>query len=185
MMHLMLAMLCGAAFSARAAQQAALDGAHLARAHAAYGVRPWVLYQSKDPLSAIHGKAGVDAVIVETPYERVRYDAYLQAMQGLPVRPQDVARWRSHARNEFGFLVYAHSRSDADRTFLRRFRPAPSAHFGPSLDFYDVGTFREQRWAGSITYRFPVRTCDASGTFAFAGPYGKRYRFPYRLNAYR
>ena len=181
----MLAMLCGASFTARAAQQAAFDGARLARAHAAYGVKPWVLYQSKDPLSAVHGKAGVDAVIVETPYERVRYDAFLQALQGLPVRPNDVARWRRHAQNEFGFLVYAHSRSETDRRFLQRFVPAPSVHFGPSLDFYDVGTFREQRWTGSLTYRFPARACDARGTFAFAGPYGKRYRFAYDLGAYR
>jgi hypothetical protein len=65
-----------------AAQRAANDGIAMAKAHGYYGVVPWLLYQSRDPFRATHAQAGVDAVIVETPYERVRYESYLDRMQG-------------------------------------------------------------------------------------------------------
>jgi hypothetical protein len=178
-------MLCGAGFTPAAAQQAASDGVRLVRDHEPYGVTPWLLFQSGDPMRAIRGRAGIDAVIVETPYERVRYQAYLQALQGFSVPAAMVQMWRRQAENEAGFIIYAHSRSQLDRKFLQRFRPHPAVIFGPSDDFFDVGTFREERWVGSLTYRFRVRRCTDAGAFSFTGPYGTHYRLPYDLRAYR
>lgn len=178
-------MLCGAGFTPAAAQRAASDGVRLVHNHEPYGVAPWLLFQSGDPFRAIHGRAGIDAVIVETPYERLRYQAYLQALQGFSVPPAMVQSWRLQAQNQIGFIIYAHSRSETDRTFLQQFRPRPAVEFGPSNDFFDVGNFREERWVGSITYRFPTRDCMERGAFSFIDPYGTRYRLPFDLTAYR
>ncbi|HZZ64331.1 MAG TPA: hypothetical protein VFE17_02440 [Candidatus Baltobacteraceae bacterium] len=170
----------------------------MAHEHGAYAVAPWVLYQSADPLRAAHGQAGVDAVIVETPFERVRYEAFLDAIQGLTVTPGMVSSMARQARSSIGFLVYAHSRTDEDHNFLQGFSPGvlilstgarvpddQIVRFGPSSDFYDVGTFREQRWVGSITYRFPLRSCDERGRFDFSDPYGHRYDLPFDLSRFR
>lgn len=170
----------------------------MAQSRGSYGVAPWVLYQSADPLRAVHARAGIDAVIVETPYERVRYEAYLDRLQGDRVTPEAVAKMRHDALPEIGFLVYAHSRSEDDRGFLAGFHSAfiiPSGgsritnrqtvRFGPSDDFYDVGTFREQRWVGSITYRFALKSCSQRGTLHFSDGYGRHYAFPFDLTRYR
>ena len=178
-------MLCGAGFTDAAARQAAARGVGMVAHHLPYSVRPWLLYQSRDPLSAVHGRAGIDAVVVATPYERVRYHAYLDALQDIRVTPAMVEAMRRKARNSVGFLVYAHSRTSLDRTFLAAFRPAPATHFGPALDFYDVGSFREQRWVGSVTYRFPVRNCSEQGVLHFTDGEDARYRFAYDLSRYR
>lgn len=170
----------------------------MAQRRGSYSVAPWVLYQSADPLRAVHARAGIDAIIVETPYERVRYEAYLDRLQGDPVAPRAVAKMRSDAKSEVGFLVYAHSRSEDDRSFLAAFHSAfitpqgggriselQTVRFGPSDDFYDVGTFREQRWVGSITYRFALTSCSQRGTLYFSDGYGRHYAFPFDLARYR
>jgi hypothetical protein len=174
----------------------------MAAARRPYTVRPWVLWDSRDPLRAAHAQAGLDAVIVETPYERVRYEAYMQRLQALPVTPGRIEGWRRSASERFGFIVYAHSRGEAkaEERFLAAFAPATVTLsdgtrltaaerivFGPSLDFYTVGTFREQRWTGSLTYRFPLppKNCKPNGTLAFADGRGRQYRFPFDLSKYR
>jgi hypothetical protein len=191
---LLFAMLCAAGFTNALAAKAADQGIAMAQQRGAYVVRPWVLYQSADPLRAVHGQAGVDAVIVETPFERVRYEAYLDALQGTPPSRGTVVTMAREARKSLGFLVYAHSRTELDRTFLSRFRPARIAlsngetladidvvRFGPSQDFYDVGTFRESRWVGSITYRFVFAQCSAKGIVRFTDGYGRTYSLPFVL----
>lgn len=173
-----------AAMAARAAH----DGAAMALAHGTYNVRPWVIYESRDPLRAEHGRAGIDGVILETPFERVRYGAYLDAMQGTPVGAREVARLATEARSSLGVLVYAHSRSEDDRAFLagfrdasistgaRRYRPRAIERFGPSSDFYDVGSFREERWTGSVTFRFDRPACAERSAITIRDPYGRVYR---------
>jgi hypothetical protein len=161
-----------------------------------------VIWDARDPLRAVHGRADLDAVILETPYERVRYEAYLQALQAFPVTAKVVEGWRREAAGRFGFIIYAHSRGEADpeRRFLAEFGPASvvlaggtrlraveRSIFGPSLDFYTVGTFREERWTGSLTERFPdpPSTCKPRGTLEFADGYGRRYRFAFDLGKMR
>jgi hypothetical protein len=184
------------------AGHAAREGAAMAQAREAYSVRPWVLWDRKNPFAADRGRAGLDAVVVETPYERVRYEAYLQRLQALPVTTNEIERWRRDASGNVGFVVYAHSRSaaDSEATFLEQFanatltlRPGESmrassrAIFGARTDFYDVGTLREERYTGSLTYRFTPGNdrCRRSGTLRFADGYGKRYWFAFDLGRYR
>lgn len=163
-----------------------------------YAVMPWVIYQSHDPLRAVHYRASVDAIVVETPYERVRYEAYLSWLQGDQITPPRVAIFYSHARDRLGFLVYAHSRSELDQQFLTQFHeptlitsdgtafvPNTSSVFGPSSDFYDVGTFREERFVGSITYGFALPPCAGPMTFELVDGYGTRYRVAFDLRRYR
>ncbi|MBV9407245.1 MAG: hypothetical protein JO164_00375 [Candidatus Eremiobacteraeota bacterium] len=197
---LLLALAC--TFSPADANRAAGEGAAMARTHAPYTVRPWVLWDARDPLRAVHGRADLDAVIVETPYERLRYEAYLQMLQDLPLTNALVERWRRAAQDRFGFVVYGHSRGggDRDKTFLRRFSPATvllgdgrrtasteRVPFGPDADFYSVGTFREERYAGSVTYRFaaPPDACRPAGVLTFTDADGRRYRFAFDLARYR
>ena len=159
---------------------------------------PWVLYQSADPLRAVHGQAGIDAVIVETPYERVRYDAYLQVLQGARITPGFVTAEQAAAKRRIGFVIYAHSVTDDDseRGFLARFRaraalpggrslrPVAAVPFGPSDDFYDVGTFREERYVGSITFRF-ADICTPRGVLHVWDGAHRTYTFPYDLRRFR
>lgn len=166
----------------------------MARTHGFYAVKPWVIYQSPDPLRARHGRAGIDAVIIETPFERVRYEAFLNALQGTAVTPALVETLRREAQGHLGFLIYVHSKNEEDRSFLRSFRRASlsengrtftaseSNAFGPSLDFYNVGTFREERWVGSFDFRFAVNGCAGSGDVRFADEYGARYDFRFERN---
>lgn len=160
----------------------------MARMHGTYGVRPWVIYESRDPLRAEHGRAGVDGVILETPYERVRYNAYLDALQGKALDTREVARLGEDARSSLGVLVYAHGKDEQDRRFLQAFRhatlhtagrsfePRSIVRFGPSEDFYDVGSFREARFTGSITFRFDEPACAGPATVDLEDAYGRRYR---------
>jgi hypothetical protein len=53
------------------------------------------------------------------------------------------------------------------------------------MDFYDVAAFREQRWVGSITYRFPMPRCSELGSVRFADGYGDTYRASFDLSRYR
>jgi hypothetical protein len=184
------------------AERAAREGAALASARAAYAARPWVLWDRKDALRAVRGQADLDAVIAETPYERVRYEAYLQKLQGLPLGAARLARWTRAANGRFGFVVYAHSRSGAEseQRFLARYSAATVTYpdgtkltsgeravFGPGPDFYDVGTFRDTRYTGSLTYRFaaPRGGCEPRGTLRFRDAYGRAYAFPFDLRRYR
>jgi hypothetical protein len=190
------------ALSPADANNAVRDGAAMAAAHEPYTVRPWVLWESRDALRAVHARADLDAVIVETPYERVRYEAYMQKLQALPIVPSRIEGWRREASGRFGFIVYEHSSGEADteQRFLpafalatvvladgTRLRSVEHTVFGPSPDFYTVGTFREQRWTGSLTYRFPFpgTTCNPKGTLEFADGHGRRYRFAFDLTKYR
>jgi hypothetical protein len=190
------------ALSPADANRAASEGAAMAAAREPYTVRPWVRWESRDPLRAVHAQADLDAVIVETPYERVRYEAYMQKLQALPITRMRIESWGREASGRFGFIVYAHSRgeADAEQRFLAAFSPATviladgtrsrsveRALIGPSPDFYTVGTFREERWTGSLTYRlaFPRTTCKPAGTLEFADAHRRHYRFAFDLAKYR
>jgi hypothetical protein len=168
----------------------------MAKSHGVYSVRPWVVYESPDPLRAKHERPGIDAMILETPFERVRYEAYLEAIQGKPVTTSIVNALANDARGKLGLLVYAHSRSENDRGYLAAFRPAELiangtvetpvdiVRFGPSQDFYDVGTFREERWTGSITYRFAAPRCNGPASVRFSDGHGREYRVNFDAERY-
>jgi hypothetical protein len=178
---------------------AASQGRRSAVERGSYVVKPWVLYQSADPLRAERAQPGIDAVIVETPYERVRFESFLQTMQGTPLATAALARLRETAARHYGFIVYSHSRDGDDRDFLSRIgnasiafgtgrtlAPVDVERFGPANDFYSVGDFRELRWTGSVTFRFTASTpCAAIGTFRFTDGYGRAYAYPFDFTRYK
>lgn len=180
------------------AAHAAREGAAMADGMRGYAVAPWVIYQSADPLRAQHDRAGVDAIVLETPYERVRYEAYLYRLQGERVGPARVRSLYDDARDRLGFLVYAHSAREDDHAFLTQFRrpsltleggspraPTATSIFGPASDFYDVGTFREERLVGSISYAFTLPACAGPAHFNLRDGYGDRYNVRFDLARYR
>ncbi len=186
------------------AEQADREGTAMGHASHPYTVAPWVIYQSKDPLRAQHGHAGIDAIIVETPYESLRYESYLNALQDDTTKPwYKRRRYRSQvvqlgAQDRFGILVYAHSRTEIDREFFNHFHqptltldggtqlpPAGFQIFGPSTDFYDVDTFREERIVGSISFRFQLPMCAEPMQFELTDAYGNHYRVRFDLREYR
>jgi hypothetical protein len=194
-----LAALALCALTSADASRAAREGAALAASLRSYSVRPWVLWDRKDPLRAVHGRADLDAVIVETPYEHVRYDGYMQRLQGLPLGAVQIDRFRRDADGRYGFMVYAHSRTDdrAEAGFLKKFSNASvqlanavtlsaveRAYVGSTPAFYDVGTFREERYTGSLTYRFPAPPsgCAPTGVLRFRDGRGHTYRFSFDLS---
>jgi hypothetical protein len=180
------------------ARTAAREGTAMADTMHGYAVKPWVIYQSADPLRAVHGRAGVDAIAVETPYERVRFEAYLHRLQGERITAARVRAFFEKARDRLGFLVYVHSRGQDDGSFLTQFH-APSlilpggtavvamtsSIFGPSGDFYDVGSFREERLIGSITYGFALPACAGPMQLELIDGYGDRYAVRFDLRSYR
>jgi hypothetical protein len=207
-MALVVVACCGTAFAADCslseaqAAKAATEGENMATEHGSYLVRPWVLHESADPLRAQPDLPGIDAVIVETPYERVRYNAYLTRLQGFHVTTAEVQQWRRESAGHLGFIVYAHSADEKQEKFLAQFHPATvmlrsgstlapaeRAIFGPASDFFDVGSFREERMVGSLTYRFAdapgAAGCDYVGTLRFSDGSGDAYAYPFDLRLFR
>jgi hypothetical protein len=189
-----------------AARRAASDGATMALDRGNYRVQDYLVYASADPLRAQLHQAGIDAVVAETPFERVRYESFLSRFEGHPISRRELVQLRQATANEIGFIIYAHSRSATPREeeFLRAFRPAwiqletgarlaaaSATRFGPSREFYTVGIEgRDLRWVGSLTVRFhrprtDVGPCAPAGTLHVVDGYGDRYAFPFDFAKYR
>jgi hypothetical protein len=138
-----------------------------------YVVKDYVLYDTRQPLTIPPGAGEVEAVIVGTPFERLRYASYLASLQGKPMTPQQSAALARELDESVHFVVFAHSPgvTEADRSFLERYTqvvftldtgeslaPLDSRVFGPARDFYIVpGSGRERRWLGTVTWKFSHR----------------------------
>lgn len=166
-----------------------------------------VLFAGHDTLRIQKGQGPVEAIIVGTPYERVKYASYLQAFQGRGVSLPWAQSIAQRDANLVQFVVFAHGDSARDRNFLRRFSdgrlqlgrfteltsPAPTT-FGPALDFYNVdGSGRQFRWLGSATFRFNLSSLIAhgfnaahtAGTFSFTDSDGVSRHYRVDLTRYR
>jgi hypothetical protein len=199
MIPVLLAACVSLALSPAQMQHAYREGAALALASRPYAVAPWVIYQSKDPLRAQRDRAGIDAIVVETPYERIRYHAYLESLQDDKPSIGFYSRIvEASAPDRFGILIYAHSRTEIDREFFnhfhqptltlddgRRLAPGGFAIFGASTDFYDVDTFREERVVGSVSFAFPLPMCATPMQLDLTDAYGTHYRVRFDLRNYR
>jgi hypothetical protein len=186
-----------------AEQQSAIrDGKTIAFAHQGYPVSNYTVFQVPDALAITPGGGSIDAVVVATPFERVRYASYLAYFQQTSPRPDEITR-ASNA-DEIDFLIFAHSSADMDRNFLSGFRAASissarSVHlafasrstFGPTVDFYNVaGQGRQPRLVGFDTFRFDLRQLVAQGvdisrlrgTFEVTDPYGRAYSLTFDLS---
>jgi hypothetical protein len=195
-------MAAACALSSVDAARAAREGAALAQTRTPYVVQPWVLWDRRAPTTAVRDRADLDAVVIETPYERVRSEGYLQRLQSYPVGSGQIEHWRREASDHLGFVVFAHSRTSEEREakFLTRFsratvtlrggptlRAVTATVFGVNDDFYDVRGAREVRYTGALTYRFDnASPCRASvGTLRFTDAQHRPYAITFDMTKYR
>ncbi len=187
-------------------RQAAIDaGKSDALAHSGYSVRSYTVYAVPDALAITPGEGAIDAVVVGTPFERVKYASYVAHFQGQAPSSKDVDV--AATPNEIEFVVFAHSSGKLDAAFLSHFTsvslsipgraplaPIARSTFGPTVDFYNVvGRGRDERWLGYDTFEFDLRSLKSqgadiarlAGTFVIVDPSGHKYSLPFNLSKYR
>ncbi len=182
--------------------EAVAAGAALAKAGHGYPMSQYKLFAVKDTLSILPGQGALDAIVVATPYERLRYESYLNGYQHKAMSAHDIAgNLKGHAHS-VEFIMFVHSADSEKRDFLGHIGAANVVlangktlgapvydRFGPTLDFYNVvGRGRELRWIGYVGARFALTGADAGGmhgTLSFSDDEGKRYHFPFDLSRYR
>lgn len=187
-------------------RQTALDeGKKIALAHNGYSVTGYTVYAVPDALAITPGEGAIDAVVVGTPFERVKYASYVAHFQSQEPLPSDVAA--ATTSNEIDFVVFAHSSGKQNQSFLSHFTavsldipgrarlaPVSKSSFGPAIGFYNVvGKGREERWLGYDTYAFDLGPLKRQGVdiarlvgrFRVTDPYGRTYSFVFDLSKYR
>jgi hypothetical protein len=194
--------------SAQDIEEARRSGAQQAdsRTHG-YVVEDYVLYDVQQPLGAPPGAKEVEAVVLGTPFERLRYASYLASIQGEPLTDAGARRQARELDDTLHVVVFAHSpgASEVDRGFLQRYRdvrleidggqaiePRASTVFGPAQDFFSVqGSGRERRWLGTLTWEFALDQSTGQGAersrgrLSFVDSSGHRYEVPFDLGKYR
>ena len=194
-----------AQLSQQEVQEAVQAGRQLVSPSSGYKVQDWVLYDVKDPYAIQPGQGDVEAVIVGTPFERLRYQSYLQAYQNKTFSADEAQQKATDLADTVTFVVFAHSQgaSEQYRDFLDGFsgaqlqvsgqtlQPAQVETFGPAQDFYNVaGKAAEFRFLGTANFRFDLsgfgdNPGTLQGTFSFTAPSGKPYSFDVDLSNFR
>lgn len=177
------------------------SGATLFRQGRGYQAPHHVLFAEQNTLHIRKGEGPVEAILVGTPYERLKYASYLAAFQGRPMGLRSAQTIARQNANVLQFVVFAHGNGPRDRDFLRRIssgrlqlgrsvlRPSSApVMFGPALDFYQIdGVGREFRWLGSVTFRFDLSRLPPEGTsgiFSFTDSQGSLRSYRVDLTRY-
>jgi hypothetical protein len=184
---------------------ATFDGQRMEKNQRGYQAPQNILFAAPDTLRIRAGQSPIDAIIVGTPYERLRYASYLRAFQGQPPSMRSAESTAAQDANILQMVLFVHSSSALDRDFLRRYssgvlqldhhvvKAERMQTFGPALDYYDVdGAGREFRFVGSVTFRFDlsgmrasgVDIATATGTFSFSDAHGVTRHYPIALSRY-
>lgn len=183
----------------RSIGDAVASGAAMAQHGGGYAVGPYVVYAAEDTLRVSDAAGPIEAVTVGTPYERLRYEAYLLAHQRKPFDRTAAAEYAATTATRLDFVVFLHSRADEGREFLSRYGGAtlsaggttatPSAieRTTPVTDTYLApGERVVERWLGQVTYRFdlaanPALVNASSATFSFVDDRGVAHAYPVGL----
>ncbi len=190
-------------------KQAVEQGKQMASDHShGYQVKDWVLFDVKDPLRITPDEGQVEAVVVRTPFEFVRYRSYLNNWTGRGYTDQQAKELAAKSDDQLRLLVYGHSAESGPegKDFLQKFtgaqlklsdgtviKPTGSDVFGPAQDFYNVeGQESAIRWLGYRAFVFdfgkldfsPDRVASLKGTFSFTDPQGKDYSLDLDLAKY-
>ena len=189
-------------------RRAVAAGERMATPSSGYKLQNWVLFDVKDPFTIGPNQGTVEAVVVGTPFERLRYASYLAAFQGTPLKPEEAQQQAADLDNTVSFIVFAHAPGTGDqyRSFLQGFRGASlnlegaggqklklvhTEITGPAQDFYNVpGKAAEFRYLGNVAFKFGLGQVGRKGalakaTFSFTDSTGQNYRFPVELGRYR
>lgn len=187
--------------SAASAQAAFSQGVTLGqKTNQAYPLAPNAVYHTADTLRLEAANGDVDAVVIGTPWERIRYQGYLATIGGEKI---SVAEARTRARLPDGsvaVLIFAHGARPDDQEFISGFRgvslklagrtvlPTESRRSGTSSSQYpdtlgEIGI----RFTGTVTYIFKLAPAQlkGSGTLHFTDPSGKVFNLPVNLALYR
>ena len=184
-------------------QKAIEEGRSEVASHAGYPVAEYTLYAVPNALVIAPGQGSIDAIVVGTPFERVRYASYLAAFQGL--RPDRSAVANAAESESVDFVVFAHGGAHDDQRFLQRFhaasleaarrslQPERTTTFGPTEEFFTTtGGNRVFRWLGYDSYRFDLRALAGAGvdiarlrgSFRITDPYGRRSAYAFDLSKF-
>jgi hypothetical protein len=74
-----------------------------------YLLKDYLLKEYNSGVSLKPGAGEVDAVVVATPYERVRYTSYLEALQQRPMTTAKARAVLGQYRGKVTFVIFAHS----------------------------------------------------------------------------
>lgn len=177
------------------------SGALLFRQGRGYQAPRHVLFAEQNTLHIRKGEGPVEAILVGTPYERLKYASYLAAFQGRSMGLRSAQTIARQNANVLQFVVFAHGNGPRDRDFLRRIssgrlefgryvlRPSRTPEiFGPALDYYQIdGVGRQFRWLGSVTFRFDLSRLPPNGTsgiFSFTDSQGSMRSYRVDLARY-
>ncbi|MER3483404.1 MAG: hypothetical protein C4332_09930 [Meiothermus sp.] len=189
-------------------QQALEGGQAMVKPNQGYSWKGYVLKEYSNGLDLELTSPEVDAVVVGTPFERVRYQSYLAAYAKTPLSEAQAQNYARQYRNRLEFIVFAHSPSadPKEGDFLKRFgparlvvqgygplRPTQTERFGPAQDFYNIrGKGNEFRFLGYVSYIFDLNALARKGmdlkalkgTLTFSDSTGKSYRLRVSLTGY-
>jgi hypothetical protein len=177
-------------------------GAMVARGEG-YAIGTYLLFGMDDALHIADDDQTIEAVVVATPYERLRFEAYLLAHEGRPA-PGNGDQVLARASGVVDIVVYVHSRGPGDREFMQHFGAGALASAAttraavqttstdPVVDSYYLsnGTV-VKRWLGQVTYRFDLRDDPAlavattPANFSFLDDRGVVHRYTLTLADYR
>lgn len=210
-----LALVCGqaAAFTPQLSQadiqEAVQAGTEMASRERGYHLQDWVLYGVEDPFLILPEQGEVEAVIVATPFELLRYQSFLHAFQGKAFTPEQAQELAAELEDTISFQVFVHAPAPGDeyRDFLSAFTmaaftvagdeslaPLSIETFGPAQDFYNLPDAAVQiRYLGYVTFRFDLGSLEESagnfgnltGTFTLTDSSGQDYSFEVDLSEYR
>jgi hypothetical protein len=179
------------------------EGGAMAARGEGYVIGTYLLFSVDDALHIAEDDQTIEAVVVATPYERLRFQAYLLAHEGRPA-PGQGDQFLARDRGVLEIVVYAHSRGPGDREFMQHFGAGALASAGttrdavqvtstdPVIDSYYLsnGTV-VKRWLGQVTYRFDLRNdpalaaATAPATLSFLDDRGAVRRYTLTLAGYR
>jgi len=167
-----------------------------------YTFGPYVLFSSDDSMSVAGEKDPIEAIIVGTPYERLRFEAYVLAHQRKPFGGAVAANFASGQAGIIEFVLFLHGRSGQGREFIslygnatvtdasgKQYAAEQTVRTTPVNDAYlGIGSSIVTRWLGQITYRFrldPSLLPQSQLTFAFTDDRGTEHRYPLALAKFR
>jgi hypothetical protein len=179
-------------------------GRQMASAEGGYPVRDYVLFETDDALVVRPGEGEIYAVTLRTPFERARWTSYTRVRQGRAATDAAVDAQAVEANEAVDVIVYVRSTDARGRDVLDRIRlPVLTLASRRRLEPLAVERgqpFRgnqmvvgadgrpgaEERWLGTIVYRFRLTAADVGpAIFEIVDGTGRTYRLEADLSRFR
>lgn len=190
-------------------QEAVTMGTQMVSQRSGYHLEDWVLFGVTDPLSILPEQGEIEAVIVATPFELVRYQSFLVTFQNKAFTTDQANTLAAQLKDTIAFQVFVHAPGVGDqyRDFLSDFTkasftalngedltPVKIDTFGPAQDFYNIpGSAVQIRYLGYVLYHFDLSSLNESaanlanltGTFSLTDSAGQAHSYDVDLSKYR